>query len=333
MNFRIAFTTLYVCLLACLMGACSSWRNIAGSATPAASPVPGPPPKPKPFIAYLYEGDLWVIQRDGTNQHVVAAAPEGETIQDFVWAADGSRLYFSIGLQIFEVVLQTGNVANAGELITRPGVTIDRLEMGSDGKTIVIQALDADASARLFALTVGGSDSRELTIDEYSSVIKPRSPVIRAIGEMSVSPDGRHVLFKDVVGTGEELFVADAETGARIKVTNLYDLSGFEESVETEGGRRVIEATWSPDGRYVIFNPMQSCSETGLCYGRLFLVDAWGGAQLQLSVEMMINVPGEWAQGNKLLIYDDGSKIVVADTNGNPRALAEGHHPKWQPLP
>jgi Tol biopolymer transport system component len=315
------------------MNACSLWQNIARSAAPGASPSPVPTPKPEPFIAYLYEGDLWMIRSDGTDQRVVAAAPEGETIQDFVWAADGDRLYFSIGLQIFEVNLQNANVASAGKLTARPGIVIDRLEMGSDGKTIVIQALDADASTRLFALTIGGSESRELTIDEYASVIKQRPPVIRGIGEMSVSPDGRRVLFKDVVGDGEELFVADAETGARIQVTNLNELSGFEDSVENEGGRRVIEAAWSPDGRYIIFNPMQSCSETGLCYGRMFLVDAWGGAQLQLSVEMMINLPGEWASDNKMLVYDDGSRVVVSDTKGNPRALAEGHYPKWRPLP
>jgi Tol biopolymer transport system component len=291
----------------------------------------GPTPTPKPYIAYLHEGDLWLIQSDGTNQRVVAAAPEGETIQDFAWATDGSRLYFSIGLQLFEVVLQTGNVANAGELKADPGVTIDRLEMGRDGKTAIIHALDANASERLFALTVGGSDSREIGIDEYGALINPRPAVIHNIGEMSVSPNGQHVLFKDRVGTGEELFIADVETGARMKVTNLYELGGFEESVETEGGRRVIEATWSPDGRYIIFNPMQSCSETGLCYGRLFLVDAWGGAQLQLSFEMMINLPSDWSNDSKLLVYDDGSRIVVADTNGNPRALAPGHHPRWQP--
>jgi len=272
-----------------------------------------------------------MIRSDGTDHRVVAAAPEGDTIQDFVWSTDGSRLYFSIGLRIFEVILPNGNVASAGQLIARPGVVIDRLEMGRDGKTIVVQALDADSQARLFALVIGGSDSRDLSVDEYGSVVKQRQTVIRGLGEMSVSPDGRRVLFKDVLGDGEELFVADTETGARIKVTNLNELSGFEESVETEGGRRVIEATWSPDGRYIIFNPMQSCSETGLCYGRLFLVDSWGGAQLQLSIEMMINLPGEWASDSKLLVYDDGSRIVVADTNGNPRALAEGHHPKWQP--
>jgi hypothetical protein len=293
----------------------------------------------------LNDGDLWVVRSDGSDQRVLAAAPEGETIRDFIWAADGSRIYFAIGLQLFEVVLQTGNVASAGELAAQPGITIDRLELGRDGKTILIQALDdpqlrprpqfqAEAP-RLFAAPIGSRDSRELTVDEYGALARRRPAVIRNFGEMSVSPDGQRLLFKDLVGNGEELFVAEVETGARIRITNLYELTGFEESVESEAvtsGRRVIEAAWSPDGRYVIFNPMQSCSETGLCYGRLFLVDSWGGAQLQLSIEMMIDLPMEWSRDSRWLVYDDGSRVVVADTNGNPKALAEGHHPKWQPM-
>ncbi|HZF41396.1 MAG TPA: hypothetical protein VE715_21410 [Blastocatellia bacterium] len=343
--------TLSVCLLALSVWACSPGRDIARSAAPSASPQASPTPKPKPYIAYLRDGDLWVIQSDGTNQRLATAAPEGEAIQDFVWGADGDRLYFSTGGRLFEVILQTGNLASAGELlapqgvapqgVAPQGVAIDSLEMGRDGKTIIVRTLDANASTRLFAITIGEREARELTVDEYSAMIEPRPPIIRAVGAMSVSPDGRLVLFKDVVGNGEELFVSDAETGARVKVTNLYELSGFEESVETEGGRRVIGATWSPDSRHIIFNPMQSCSESGLCYGRLVLVDAWGGAQRQLSSEMMVDLPGEWAsewsgewsEDNYLLVYDDGSKIVVAGADGNLRTLAEGHHPKWRPAP
>ncbi|MGH9755057.1 MAG: TolB family protein [Blastocatellia bacterium] len=329
----IACKTLSVCLLALSVWACSSASHIAQSATPSALPEGSAEPKPAPYIAYLREGDLWLIRSDGTDQRLATAAPEGEAIQDFVWGADGGRLYCSVGTRLLEVILQTGNLACGGELIAPPDVTIDSLEMGRDGETIIIRTLDANASTRLFVLTIGERDSRELTVDEYGSMIEPRPPTVHAIGAMSVSPDGRRVLFKDVAGTGDELFVADAETGARLKVTNLYELSGFEESVEIEGARRVIGATWSPDGRHIIFNPAQSCSEAGLCYGRLFLVDAWGGAPRRLSSEMMVDLPGEWSNDNKLLVYDDGSKIVVAGPDGNPRTLAEGHHPKWQPLP
>jgi Tol biopolymer transport system component len=326
-----AYKTLLACLLAFSVWACSSWRHAARSAAPPLSPQAVPTPKPTPYIAYLREGDLWVIQSDGANQRLVTAAPEGEAIQNFVWDPDGDRLYFSTGGRLLEVVLQNGNLASAGELSAAPDAAIDSLEMGRDGKTIIVRTLDAKAAARLFALKIGEREARELTVDEYNSMIEPRPPVVRAIGEMSVAPDGRLVLFKDVVGTGEELFVADTETGARLKVTNLYGLGGFEESVEAEGVRRVIGASWSPDGRYIIFNPMQSCSESGLCYGRLVLVDASGAAQRQLSSEMMIDLPGEWSNDNNFLVYDDGSRIVVAGVDGSLRTLAEGHHPRWRP--
>jgi Tol biopolymer transport system component len=276
-----------------------------------------------------------MIESDGTNQRFVTAGPEGEAIQDFVWGFDGGRLYFSTGLRLFEVILQTGNLASAGELIAPPGVAIDSLEMARDGKTIIVRTLNANGPARLFAVTIGERGARELAVDEYNSMIEPRSLIVRDMGALSVSPDGRQVLFKDVVGTGEELFVADVETGARVKVTDLYELNGFEQSVEMEGGRKVIAATWSPDSRYIIFNPMQSCSDSGLCYGRLILVDAWGGAQRQLSSEMMVDLPAEWmaewSSDNHLLLYDDGARIVVADPSGELRTLAEGHHPKRRP--
>lgn len=274
-----------------------------------------------------------MIRSDGSDERVLAVAPEGDTIQDFVWSADGSRVYYVVGLQLFEVVIASSTIASAGELTAPPGVTIDRIQMGRDGKIIVVTALDADAASRMYALTIGQREAKELAIDEFNSLIPQIAPVIRAIGEMSVSPDARWILFKDIVGIGEELFIANVETGARMQLTNLYGLGGFEESVETEGGRRVIEAAWSSDGRFVIFNPMQYCSEIGFCSGRLFLVDVSGGVQLQLSVETMVSTPSEWTGDGNLLVYDDGSKVVVADTQGYPKALAEGHHPKWQPTP
>src|SRR5262245_39845754 len=327
MKIVVLLTTLAFSLC---QSACGSKPFGVRGATPSPNLLPSP--KTRPLIGYLNEGNLWVIRSDGTNQRLMAETFEGQTIQDFVWAIDGTRLYFAVGLQLFEVVVTTGNLASAGELVPLPGVTIDRLELARDGKEIIVHALDADATSRLFAVRIGEHKSRELGIDDYIAILPSRPPVIRNVGEMSVSPDSTRLLFKDVVGTGEELFIANTNTGARTQITNLYELGGFEESVESEGGRRVIEASWSPDGRYIIFNPMQSCSETGLCYGRLFLVEAWGGAQLQLSLDMMVNIPSEWTPDSKSLAYDAGSRIVFADATGNPKALSEGNRPKWQPV-
>lgn len=321
---------LSICVTASFLAACNS-KPIAPTQA-AASPAPTPTPKPKPFVAYLKDGDLWAVRSDGTDEKVLAVAAEGQTIQDFVWAIDGSRVYYAAALKFFEVVVATGNVASAGELTAPPGVTIDRVEMGVDGKTFVVTAVDADTMTRFYALTIGQQEARELAIDQFNALTPLRSPVIKTVGETSVSPDGNWLLFKDIVGAGEELFIASVETGARIQVTNLYQLGGFEESVATEGGRRLIEAAWSSDGRYIVFNPMQYCSEIGFCSGRLFLVEAFGGPQLQLSIDMTVSVPNGWTSDGNFLVYDDGSQVVVADTQGFPKALTEGHHPKWQPI-
>jgi hypothetical protein len=327
-HFRIYLLPI-ICITAFLLSGCSPKHTIPKQA--ATSPTPTPTPKPKPFVAYLKDGDLWAIRSDGTDERVLAVSAEGQTIQDFVWAIDGSRVYYVAGLKFYEVIVANGNLASAGELTAPPGVTIDRVEMSRDGGSFVISAVDADMFNRMYAVTIGQNEARELTIDQFNELTPLRPPVIKIVGEASVSPDGDWILFKDIIGTGEELFVASMETGARIQITNLNQLGGFEVSAETEGGRRIMEAAWSADGRYVVFNPIQYCSEIGLCSGRLFLVEAFGGPQLQLSIEMMVSVPNGWTSEGNLLVYDDGSRVVVADTQGFPKALTEGHHPKWQP--
>src|SRR5262249_35861015 len=140
----IAYKTLFVSLLALSVWALSSCRREERNAAPAVSPQAVSTPNPKPYIAYLRDGDLWLIQSDGANQHLAIAAAEGETIQDFVWGADGDRLYFSMGLRLFEFILQSGATASAGELVapqgvSPQGVSIDSLEIGRDGKTIIIR--------------------------------------------------------------------------------------------------------------------------------------------------------------------------------------------------
>ena len=288
--------------------------------------------KPQPYIAFLNEGNLWVIQSDGTGLRQLAIAPSGEVIQDFLWSADGQHTYFVVGKRFFDVALATSNLASAGELTAPEGTTVDHLELGRDGQTLLVHALDAEAQPRVYGVTLGEREARELSVDEYNALAPSVAPIIRRVGEMSVSPDAQYILSKEVVGTGEELFVAEIETGRKWQVSNLSAIYGFEPSAEATGGRVILEATWSPDGRYVVFNPAQSCSETGLCYGRLFLVDKWDGAQLQLSIDMMISLPLEWNKHSTLLVYDDGNEIVLSDNEGQTKRLADGNRPKWQPL-
>jgi Tol biopolymer transport system component len=262
---------------------------------------------------------------------LIAIAPPGEVIQDFVWSADGQRIYFAVGTRFFDASLATGNLASGGALNLPMSVSLDKLELARDGSTIIAHTLDEEGLPRVFGMPIGERAARELSVDEYNALAAQRAPIVRRVGEMSVAPDARFVLFKEAVATAEELFVAETETGRRWQITNMATLDGFEESAEALGGRFIIEATWSPDGRYVLFNPGQSCSETGLCYGKLYLVEMWGGALMQLSLDMMISLPLEWDATQTLLAYDDENEIVLSTKAGQTRRLATGNRPKWQP--
>jgi WD40-like Beta Propeller Repeat len=295
-----------------------------------------PPASTARYIAYLNEGNLWAIRSDGSDMRMIALAPPFEAIQDFLWSADGQHIYFVVGTRFYDAALATGNLASGGALNLPANVSLDHLELGRDGATIIAHTMDEEGLPRVFGMPIGERAARELAVDEYNAMAAQPAPVIRRVGDLSVAPpngaDARFTLFKESFDTTEELFVSDLETGRRWQITDLAKLGDFEPSAEAIGGRFIIEAAWSPDGRYVLFNPGQSCSETGLCYGKLYLVEMWGGAARQLSLDMMISLPSEWSLTQNLLVYDDENEIVFSDQTGLTRRLAQGSRPKWQPL-
>src|SRR5262245_3182181 len=82
-----------ISLCATLLGSCGLKPEPGALAAP--TPFLSPTPTAKPLVAYLNEGNLWTIRSDGMNQRIIAMAPDGEAIQDFVWSLDGTRIFFS----------------------------------------------------------------------------------------------------------------------------------------------------------------------------------------------------------------------------------------------
>jgi Tol biopolymer transport system component len=294
--------------------------------------APDPALKPQtPLLAYLAEGQLSVIPSTGGQSRVVATAPDGEAINQFLWTPDGGGLHYVIGQRFHRVTLSEGRSEMVGEIAVPPGTSIDRLEPSRDAQEVIIHALDADATSKIYVYKPASRETRELSIDQYSAIAPPQSLSVRQFSDLSVSPDSERLLFKEAAGLNEQLFVGDLETGARLPLLDLMTIEGFEDSAQADGGRHLLEATWSPDGRYVLFLPAQSCSEAGLCYGRLFLIDVWGDRLQQLTGEMMVMLAAEWDPAGRQLVYEDGGQLKIAQLDGTIRTLAEGLHPKWQP--
>ncbi len=301
----------------------------------AAAPSASLPAKPLQVISYLKDGGLWIMKEDGSDNRQVVPAPQEASIANALWAPDGSRVYFNIDLNLHAYVLLEQKVENLGKLEVTEGIALDRLELSTDQKTLLAHLIDTNDALnfvpKIYAVTVNPIASRELTVDEYHALAPAQSSMIGKVGDLSVSPDGRFVLFAEATEKDVQLFVSDIETGNRHQVTDLSLLDGFEPTAMPDGSRRLIEATWSPDGHHIVFVPAQACSEFGLCSGKMYLVDTWGGAQLQLATAMTANLSQEWNHEKSLLVYDDNGQVVISDTQGQVKTLAEGTQPKWQP--
>ncbi len=342
----ITTTTLITLLAFCLwlgMRASAQQPNAVQPASPTASPAiiasptttASPDAKPKAFISYIKEGALWLMREDGTEDHQIVPAPEEAAIANQVWAADGSKIYFNVGRNVFAYVVKDQKVESLSVLQVPEGIAVERFELASDGKTLLFQTIDTNDALssvpRVFALTPDPVSSRELSVDEYHALAPVQSATIRNMGELSVSPDGKSVLFSEAVDKDIQLFIADIETGKRQQITDLNLLEGFEPGATPDGGRRIIEATWAPDNKHIVFVPAQSCSEFGLCSGKMFMIEAWSGTQLQLASEFTAGISQEWNPSRSQLIYDDGGNVLLADTQGQVKQLAVGNQPRWQP--
>ncbi|MEP7272874.1 MAG: hypothetical protein ABI882_15340 [Acidobacteriota bacterium] len=293
---------------------------------PAASSTP----LPGPLIAYLFEGRIWTVSATGSDARVHNVAED--SIDEFLWSDDGKILYLAVGLRLLGLSIVDGAKHEMGVISASEGTTIDRLQNSRNPNIIIVHVSDADALPHIFSYSIDRRETRELTVDEYSALNTLQSPAVRGFSDLSVSPDVTRVLFKAAVGASEQLFVADLERGVALQITSLGELDGFEESAEAEGGRRIIEAEWGPDARFILFNPAQSCSDSGLCYGQLFLTDSWTGVQRQLSQGMMVGLAASWDSSGRNLLFEDAGKIMITGAIGETRALAEGNRARWQPI-
>jgi Tol biopolymer transport system component len=342
-SFREIIQTISGCLLfsfALILGGCLNAKSRQDLAATRTSPSPVmASTSPLPMVSFLREGALWLAAADGSGTRQLVAAPQGSAINDHLWTRDGQKILYNVGVKYFATSIRPESqpkAEEAGTLALPETAIVDRLELARESNTIIAHTLieDADLGSveKVFATDYGQTEARELSVDEYFRMAPAASSMVRQFNELSTSPDGRLILLKEIWGTDEALFIADAETGARLKITDLAIIPDFENTGEISSGRRIIEAAWSPDGHFVVFNPAQSCSET-LCYGRLFMVNVWSGVLYQLSREMAVNIPMEWSPDGRMLAYDDGGQIILADVSGQMRRLAEGNKPRFQPLP
>jgi TolB protein len=261
------------CLL--LLGACTTGaRPSLAPAFTAAAPTPSqsepglstaPPAGRIPGeIAYgTAEGDLWVLNGDGTHRRQLTHS--GPDIHfDPSWAPDGRRIVFrissdrdhirdpdGIGLDSIGVV----EVANGRLTLIQPPQGALFPDWSPVGNLILLSTVDGGRHA--FA---GGGHP----VDTVHT-IRPDGSSLRALthrmGECGAwSPDATKILFCSNPGNGDfETCVMDAD---RSHVRQLTSSSGKDQG-----------AIWSPNGRRIVFTSTRSGD------GELWVMNADGSNQ------------------------------------------------------
>lgn len=106
-------------------------------------------------IAYIRNGDLWVMEADGSNPHAVSATAGNESNPD--WSPDGTKLVFQIGGEIW---VANADGSNAIAVVSGAGEAGREPVWAPDGTKIVFSsnAYDAPNGYDLFVMDADGSN-------------------------------------------------------------------------------------------------------------------------------------------------------------------------------
>jgi Tol biopolymer transport system component len=176
----------------------------------------------------------------------------------------------------------------------------------------VFYALDCGGGTAVFRRTVTGAEQRVRTMERTDAEDSGTTCGTYRYESPAISPDGRHLALVERGATGDQLLLTDLASGA-VQATGvsgavprwspggdrlLYVVAGTLWTMRPDGtGRQQIptasttyyaaEASWSPDGRYVV---ALRGSMTSVGGARLMVIDVESGAELVLpySVEQFV---------------------------------------------
>jgi Tol biopolymer transport system component len=179
--------------------------------------------------------DVWVMNHDGTDAHLIARGHGSDTGGDKdnpanaggphpEWAPDGRELAFdtrdATGLSAVWLVRPSRRGIRR---LTPSSLPAEGPSWSPDGKRIVFSAPVADPRGGIWLIETDGSDAHQLTRGSDSNP--------------AWSPDGRSIVFDRGDGNRRTIWVTESAGGKRRQLT-------------TDDGSR---PRWSPDGRWIAF--------------------------------------------------------------------------------
>jgi dipeptidyl aminopeptidase/acylaminoacyl peptidase len=272
-------------------------------------------------------------------------------VGDYVWAPDGSALYFTSNAAPTgtAAIFRVGADGGAPELLSRTPEgqrpePVQQLTISPDGRTLYfVQARYYQAYTNVYRMPVTGGEPEALTF--HDAVIQT---------DPAPSPDGRSLLFWDRTGRGTKIHVMDLESPSWTRM--LLPDGGQERSPRwsrdgklafTRGGRiwvldgpgeeprdvfrddfagGVGGGVWSPDGsRMAVVNGASG-------FGQIGVLDVATGMVTPVTYEPREHSAPAWSPDGAHLVFvraDEGgmsNDVVVtpADGSGSPRVVTRG---------
>lgn len=299
------------------------YRSTVTAQKPAPSqeqPAPTPPSTTRTGkIAFVQDGDIYLMDPDGSNKVKLVSAPEGYWLRHPVWSPDGKRIAFgmSTGESSYRRDIFTVNTdgTNLMRVFGHPRIGVTAWL--PDGKKMVFEETDNEC---IYIIDLTGLQRTMLALGTAPSV----------------SPDGEKVAFRkndgniytvNIDGTSEVRVVPETSSrpvwspdskklayaaGAHGLDVFIADADGTGKTLLVYGGGWLY--SWSPDGGRVGFSKM----------GYIHIINTDGTGEIRLDTPQYVMDLLDWSpDGQRILINSEGDLYALDADGGEPTRLTE----------
>jgi Tol biopolymer transport system component len=180
-------------------------------------------------VAFSWKGDIYVKQVGAEALLQITKDPATDSWP--AWSPDASQIAFVRNDQVFLV-----SPLGGGERVVAESA--GRVAWTADGSALLVLQKTSALGTSIFKVTLASGEKQRLTV-----------PSDNTPGDldMSISPDGRTVVFSRVLqAIGNELFVMPAAGGEARQLTNDHAM--------------IFGMAWMPDSREIVFSSLRQNS-------------------------------------------------------------------------